>query len=88
MIRKGIGIIVLKLRRPLCLAGAIYVATVIAAIFCLTRGAPTYELLEKEHIAVAGFIDMKEDRMSQSCEVTVISLSDSIILKESQITVL
>ena len=88
MIRKGIGIIVLKLRRPLCLAGAIYVATVIAAIFCLTRGAPTYELLEKEHIAVAGFIDMKEDRMSQSGEVTVISLSDAIILKESQITVL
>lgn len=88
MIWKGIGIIVLNLRRPLCLAGAVYVAAVIAGVLCLTRGAPTYEPLDRAHIAVAGFAAMKEERMSQSGEVTVISLTDAVILKESQITVL
>lgn len=78
----------LKIRRPLCLAGVVYVAAVIAGIVCLTRGAPTYDPLDKAHIAVAGFINGKETRTSQSGEVTVISLTDAIILKESQITVL
>ncbi|MDE6844940.1 MAG: DNA internalization-related competence protein ComEC/Rec2 [Lachnospiraceae bacterium] len=81
-------IIVLKMRRPLCLAGAVYVAAVIAGMVCLTRGAPVYEPLDKTHVAVAGFVDRKEERISQSGEVAVISLTDAIILKESQITVL
>ncbi len=78
----------LNLRRPLCLAGVIYVAAVIAVMLCLMRGAPTYESLDTEHIAVAGFIDRKENRTSQSGEVSVISLTDAVILKESQIKVL
>ena len=70
------------------MAGVVYVAAVIAAMLCLTRGAPTYDPPDTEHIAVAGFIDMKENRMSQSGEVPVISLTDAVVLKESQIIVL
>lgn len=88
MIRKGIGIIVLKVRRPLCLAGAVYVATILAAILCLTRGVPTYEPLDKKQITVAGFIERKENRASQSGEVPVIFLKDAVVLNESQIAIL
>lgn len=88
MIWKGIGIIVLKVRRPLCLAGVIYIATVLAAILCLTRGAPMYEPLNKERVTVAGFIERKENRTSQSGEVTVIFLKDAVVLNESQIAIL
>ncbi|MCM1122833.1 MAG: DNA internalization-related competence protein ComEC/Rec2 [Eubacterium sp.] len=78
----------IKSRRPLCVAGAVYVAAVIAAVLCLTRGAPTYEAFDTAQITVAGFVDAKEERTSRSGETTVISLTDAVVLKESQIAVL
>ena len=78
----------MRIRRPLCMAGAVYVAALIAAMLCKVRGAPVFETLDRERVTVAGFVDGKEYRLSQGREITVITLADAAVLKESQITVL
>ncbi len=78
----------IRLRRPLCLAGAVYVAGVILAIFCTVRGAPTYEAFDKKQVTVAGYVGRKEYRTSQGREVPAISLTEAVILDNSQITIL
>lgn len=78
----------IRLRRPLCLAGAVYVAGVILAMSCTVRGAPTYEILDRKRVAVAGYVDRKEYRTSQGSEIPVIALTEAVILDNSQITIL
>ncbi len=78
----------IRLRRPLCLAGAVYVAGVILAMFCTVRGAPTYEILDRKRVAVAGYVDRKEYRTSQGSEIPVITLTEAVVLENSQITIL
>lgn len=78
----------IQFRRPLCLAGVVYVAAVMIAMFCTVRGAPTYEALDKKQVTVAGYVNRKEYRTSQGSKVPVISLTDAVVLKESQITIL
>lgn len=78
----------IPLRRPLCLAGAVYVAAVVTAMFCTVRGAPTYEPLNGKCITVAGYVDGKEYRMSKGREVPVISLTEAAVLRDHQITIL
>lgn len=78
----------IKIRRPLCAAGAVYVAALVVILFMTPRGAPVYEALDKEPVTVAGYVDGKEYRMSRAEQVPVVTLSEAVILKESQISVL
>ncbi len=78
----------IRLRRPLCLAGAVYAAALTAAMFFSVRGAPAYEILDREQVTVAGYVDRKEHRLSQGKELQVISLTEAVVIKESQITIL
>ena len=78
----------IKMRRPLCAAGLVYVAVLIVILVCTSRGAPTYEDLDKEQVYVAGYVEQKEYRTSREDEVLVVTLSETAILKESQITIL
>lgn len=78
----------IKIRRPLCAAGAVYVAVIIVMLFTKPRGAPVYEALDKEQVTVAGYVDGREYRMSREEKVPVVTLSEAAILKESQISVL
>ncbi|MDE6387663.1 MAG: DNA internalization-related competence protein ComEC/Rec2 [Lachnospiraceae bacterium] len=63
-------------------------AAVIIAMFCTVRGAPTYNALDRKQVTVAGYVDGKEYRTSQGSKVSVISLTDAVVLSESQITIL
>lgn len=76
------------MRRPLCLLGLVYAAAVFLAVSYKVSEAPTYEALDGRKVAVAGYVDRKEYRTSQGGQTLVISLSDAVILKESQIAVL
>ena len=67
----------MRIRRPLCMAGAVYVAALIAAMLCKVRGAPVFETLDRERVTVAGFVDGKEYRLSQGREITGIKLADA-----------
>lgn len=78
----------IKIRRPLCAAGILIVAVIAVMMAAGSRGAPTYEVLDKEQVAVAGYVDGKEYRMRQDEQTMVVTLSDAVILKESQILVL
>ena len=75
----------IKLRRPLCAAGLAYVAVVAAILACTARGAPTYETYDREQVVVAGFVEQRQTMLSRSGESTVVTLSDAVILEESQI---
>ena len=76
----------LNIRRPLCLAGLIFVAAVVCAVMGTTRGAPVYETLDREQIAVAGYVESIERKTSQGDEVTVITLTETAVLKESYLS--
>ena len=76
----------LKIRRPLCLVGLGFAAAVVIAVLSVARGAPTYEALDRERVAVAGYVERIEYRTSREETVPVISLSDAAILKESHIS--
>lgn len=78
----------IKIRRPLCIAGLAYAAVVILWVSCFSRGAPTYENLDKEQVTVAGYVDWKERRTSWEGEVLVVSLSEAVVLKENQVAIL
>lgn len=76
------------MRRPLCLLGLVYVSAVFIAISFLAGRTPTYETLDKEHVIVAGYVEGKEYRMSQERKVSVISLSEAVIIQENQVAIL
>lgn len=76
----------LKIRRPLCLIGLSFAAAIVIAVLSVARGAPTYEALDRERIAVAGYVERIEYRTSREERVPVISLSDAAVLKESHIS--
>lgn len=76
----------LKIRRPLCLVGLSFAAAVVIAVLSVARGAPTYEALDRERVAVAGYVERIEYRLSREETVPVISLSDAVVLKESHIS--
>ena len=78
----------IKIRRPLCAAGVVYVAVIIVMLFTTPCAAPVYEALDKEQVTVAGYVDGREYRMSREEKVPVVTLSEAVILKESQISVL
>lgn len=78
----------LNIRRPLCLVGLGYVAAVILAVLCTTRGAPDYGISDRERITVAGYVDRIEYRTSRGMEVPVVSLTETAVLKESHISIL
>lgn len=78
----------IKMRRPLCAAGVVYVAALMAMLFTAPRGTPVYGALDKEPVTVAGYVDGKEYRMSREDKVLVVTLSQAVILEESQISVL
>lgn len=78
----------IKIRRPLCAAGVLIVAVIAVIMAAGSRSAPTYEALDKEQVAVAGYVDGKEYRMRQDNQTMVVTLSEAVILKESQISVL
>lgn len=76
------------MRRPLCLIGLVYVAAVWLVIFCRPGSTAVCALLDREQIVAAGFVDWKEYRLSREVKTPVIYLSDAVILKQSQVTVL
>ncbi|MBD5488390.1 MAG: ComEC/Rec2 family competence protein [Lachnospiraceae bacterium] len=78
----------INIRRPMCVVGAVYVALTVAMMFITNRGAPTYGDLDKERVTVAGYVTGKEYRMSRNDKVPVVTLSEAVILEESQISVL
>lgn len=78
----------MNMRRPLCLLGLVYVAALFFAIWFVAEDAPVYLHLDKEHVTVAGYVEGKEYRLSQGRKVSVISLSEAVVLRENQITVL
>lgn len=78
----------IQVRRPLCIAGLVYVAAVILWVSCRGRGAPDYEAPDRKRVCVAGFVDWKERRMSQAGETAVVILSETAILQEDQVEVL
>lgn len=78
----------INIRRPLCVAGLVYVAVIIAMTFITNRGAPTYEDLDKERVTVAGYVAGKEYRTRQDDTVAVVTLSETVILEESHISIL
>lgn len=73
------------MRRPLCLIGLVYVAAVIIGMTVTVRDAPVYRHLDGQRVAVAGYVDWKEQRISGGREVLVITLKDAVILEEDQI---
>ena len=87
-LRKGVVINMIKIRRPLCAVGAVYVAALIVMLFITPRGAPTYEALDKEQVTLAGYVNGKEYRTRQEDKVPVMTLSEAVILKENQISIL
>lgn len=76
------------MRRPLCLLGLVYVAAVWLIIYGWTDKAAVCDALDKEQIVAAGYVDWKEYRLSRNTKTAVISLSDAVILKQSQVAVL
>ena len=76
------------MRRPICAAALLYVAVLAVVLAGRTRGAPTYEALDAEQVAVAGYVDWKEHRLSRGEEVPVISLAGAVVLQEDQIAIL
>ena len=78
----------LNIRRPLCLVGLAYVASVILAVLSTTRGAPVCEAIDRERITVAGYVERIEYRTSKDGEVPVVSLAETAVLKESHISIL
>lgn len=73
------------MRRPLCLIGLAYVAALIIAMTVTVDGAPVYEALDRQKVAVAGYVDWKEYRTSGDDKTLVITLRDAVVLKEDQI---
>ena len=78
----------MKIRRPLCLVGLVYVAAVVLAVLSTTRGAPVCEDLDRERITVAGYVERIEYRTSRDVEVPIVSLTEATVLKESHISIL
>lgn len=78
----------IKIRRPLCALGLAYVAALVVILSCSARSAPTYEDLDKEQVTVAGYVEQKEYRTGREGAVAVVTLSEAVILEESQITIL
>lgn len=78
----------INMRRPLCLAALIYVALALIAIYCGAGRAPTYEGLDRQRVVMAGYVDHREYRTSQGGDTQVISLTDAVILEESQTAIL
>ena len=76
------------MRRPLCLIGLVYVAVIWIVIFRGTETAEVCDSPDREQIAVAGYVDWKEYRLSQDTKTPVIHLSDVIVLKQNQIAIL
>lgn len=76
------------MRRPLCLAGLVYVAVIWIVIFRRSGGAAVFDSPDRDQVVVAGYVDWKEYRLSRGKKTAVIYLSDAVILKQSQITVL
>ena len=76
----------MKIRRPLCLVGLAFVAAIVTVILYAVRGAPTYDKLDREQVAVAGYVERIEYRMSREEKVSVISLSNAAVLKENHIS--
>lgn len=76
------------MRRPLCLIGLVYVAAIWIVIFCRTEGVAACDSLDRERIAVAGYVDWKEYRLSRDTKTPVIYLSDVTVLKQSHIAIL
>lgn len=56
--------------------------------FCRKDGAAVCGIPDKEQIAVAGYVDWKEYRLSRDTKTPVIYLSDVTVLKQSQMKVL
>lgn len=65
-----------------------YVAAIWLVIYGWTDKAAVCDALDKEQIVVAGYVDWKEYRLSRNTKTAVISLSDAVILKQSQVVVL
>lgn len=78
----------MNIRRPLCLVGTAYVAAVVIAILYAARGSPVYDALDRKQVAVAGYVERIEYRVSQGAGVPVISLSEAAILEEDHISIL
>ena len=76
----------LKIRRPLCLVGLGFAAAVVIAVFSAARGAPTYGVLDRERVVVAGYVEQIEYRTSREETVPVISLSNAAVLKQNHIS--
>lgn len=76
------------MRRPLCLVGLVYVAAVWIVIFCRPDRTAVCDLIDREQIAAAGYVDWKEYRLSKDTKTPVIYLSDAVILRQSQIAIL
>lgn len=76
------------MRRPLCLIGLVYVAAIWIILFCRRDGTEICGIPDREQTAVAGYVDWKEYRLSRGRKTPVLYLSDTAILKQSQITIL
>ena len=66
--------------------GLSFAAAVAIAVLSAARGAPTYEVLDRERVVVAGYVERIEYKLSREETVPVISLSDAAVLKESHIS--
>ena len=72
----------------MCLIGLAYAAAVAATVFASARRATACEDLDRTPVAAAGFVERIERGRSQGREQTVITLSETVILEESQFPIL
>lgn len=77
----------MKIRRPLCAAGLAFAAAVAVMLLFAVRGAPIAEAPDKERVTVTGFVERIERRRSRDGTQTIITLSETAVLEESQIPV-
>ena len=73
------------MRRPLCLFGLVYAASVWFVIFCRPDKTAVCDCMDREQLVAAGYVEWKEYRSSRDVKTPVINLSDAVILKQSQI---
>ena len=78
----------MKIRRPLCLAGLAYAAAAALAVLLTVRSAPVWEDMDRQQIAVAGYVDAIAYKTSQDGRRLTVTLRNTAILREDQISYL
>jgi competence protein ComEC len=60
----------------------VYVVVVVIGLKILVQEAPVYEDLDRQQLAVAGYVDWKEYRISGDKKTAVITLKDAVVLQD------